>query len=89
MRLVLLAAAAALLAGCAGGHSTARGRGVFERSCTSCHTLTGHDTSARGGDLRAARLTAADVASFARIMPVRPPLSSADARAVGRYVVSR
>jgi mono/diheme cytochrome c family protein len=61
---------------------------IFERSCASCHTLTGHDTSAAGGDLRATRLTAADVASFARVMPVHPPLSAADARAVGRYVAA-
>jgi hypothetical protein len=34
-------------------------------------------------------MTAADVASFARVMPVHPPLSDADARAVGRYVAGR
>jgi mono/diheme cytochrome c family protein len=88
MRFVLAAAAAALLAGCSGGHSTARGRHVFVRSCAGCHTLTGHDTGASGGDLRATRLSAADVTSFARVMPIRPPLSAADARAVGRYVAS-
>jgi mono/diheme cytochrome c family protein len=88
MRL-LAALAALLLAGCSGGHQAARGRSIFERSCAGCHTLTGHDTSAPGGDLRAAHLGAADVASFARVMPVRPPLSAAEARAVGRYVAAR
>jgi mono/diheme cytochrome c family protein len=86
---VIMVAAAALLAGCGSGHSSARGRAVFQRSCAGCHTVTGHDTSAPGGDLRAGRLTAADVASFALVMPVHPPLSAADARAVGRYVASR
>jgi mono/diheme cytochrome c family protein len=89
MRVALLAAFAAALAGCAGGHSNAQGREIFERSCARCHTLAGHDTDAPGGDLRAAGLDAADVASFARVMPVEPPLSAAAARAVGRYVASR
>jgi mono/diheme cytochrome c family protein len=86
---VLLLLAVALSAGCADGHSTARGRAVFDRSCSGCHTLSGHDTSAPGGDLRVAHLTASDVASFARVMPVRPPLTPTEARAVGRYVASR
>jgi mono/diheme cytochrome c family protein len=89
MRVLAVAAAAALCAGCSGGHSTAHGRAVFERSCARCHTLSGHDTRAPGGDLRAGRMTSADVASFARVMPVHPPLSDADARAVGRYVAGR
>ena len=88
MRL-LAALTALLLAGCAGGHHAARGDAIFEHSCAGCHTLTGHDTSAPGGDLRTAHLGPADVASFARSMPVRPPLSAADARAVGRYVATR
>jgi mono/diheme cytochrome c family protein len=86
---VIVAAAVVLLAGCGARHSSTRGRAVFERSCAGCHTVTGHDTGAPGGDLRAGRLTAAEVASFARVMPVHPPLSAADARAVGRYVSSR
>jgi mono/diheme cytochrome c family protein len=81
--------AAALLAGCGGGHASSRGQEIFERSCARCHTLTGHDTRAPGGDLRAARLSVADVASFARVMPVDPQLDEADARAVARFVVSR
>ncbi|HEU5372112.1 MAG TPA: c-type cytochrome [Gaiellaceae bacterium] len=86
---LLAAAAVLLLTGCAGSRSAARGRAIFERSCAGCHTLTGRDTDAPGGDLRAARLSAGAVASFARVMPVHPPLTAADARAVGRYVASR
>ncbi len=84
-----LLVATALLAGCSGSHPTARGHAVFERSCSSCHTLTGHDTNVSGGDLRVGHLTAAEVASFVRVMPVRPPLGAADTRAVARYVAGR
>jgi mono/diheme cytochrome c family protein len=84
------AAVALLLCGC-GGHSTARaqrqvarGRAVFARSCAGCHTVTGHDTRASGGDLAIARLTTAELASFVRVMPVR--LSPADVDAVAAYV---
>jgi mono/diheme cytochrome c family protein len=88
MRLLIAALAAVVLAGCGDRHS-ARGGAIFARSCAGCHTLTGHDTNASGGDLRAGRLTVADVASFARVMPVTPPLDAADARAVARFVVDR
>jgi mono/diheme cytochrome c family protein len=84
MRTGLVVLGAVLLAGC--GHASSRGRVVFQRSCAPCHTLTGHDTNVPGGDLRLGHLTAADVASFARVMPVRPPLDAADTRAVARYV---
>jgi mono/diheme cytochrome c family protein len=57
---------------------------VFARSCSGCHTLTGHDTPARGGDLALARLSAHDVAGFVRVMPVR--LSGGDVDAVAAYV---
>jgi len=87
-----LAAAAALtllLCSC-GGHKQAnaalqqRGRTVFTAACASCHTLTGHDSRTPGGDLAIARLSAADVASFVRVMPVH--LSPADVTAVSDYV---
>ena len=57
---------------------------MFVRSCSGCHTLTGHDTRARGGDLAMARLSARDVAGFVRVMPVR--LSRRDVDAVSAYV---
>jgi mono/diheme cytochrome c family protein len=89
MRIVAAAAAAVLLTGCSSGRSASGGRAIFERSCSRCHTLAGRDTNATGGDLRVGRLTVADIASFARIMPVHPPLDAAEARAVARYVASR
>ena len=62
------------------------GRKIFSADCGGCHTLTGHDTQAPGGDLGVAHLTAAQVASFARIMPVHPSLSRASILAVAAYV---
>jgi mono/diheme cytochrome c family protein len=79
---VLLAAAGVLaLAGC-GGPS---GRAVFDANCARCHA----GAHPEGGDLRGFHLTAAQVESFARIMPVRRPLSDAELRAVARWIASR
>lgn len=84
---------ACMLAGCGGtphGKTAAviPGRAIFARSCGGCHTLTGHDTQAPGGDLTTARLRIRDIASFARIMPVRPRLTEADAVAFAEYIHS-
>ena len=75
-----------LLTGCGAGRHAARGRALFERDCARCHTLTGHDTNAPGGDLRVGHLDAAAIASFARVMPVTPRLDAADVRLVAAYV---
>ena len=64
------------------------GRRVFAASCASCHTLSGHDTQATGGDLGLGHFTEAEVASFARIMPVHPALSGTSLRAVATYVAT-
>jgi mono/diheme cytochrome c family protein len=73
-----------LLAGCGGGHADVRGRAIFASSCSGCHTLTGHDTHARGGDLAIAHLSVADIVSFVRVMPVR--LTPAEESEVAAYV---
>jgi mono/diheme cytochrome c family protein len=80
----------ALSVGCGGAHDTTRveGRRIFVSQCAACHTLTGHEQGAVGGDLVLAHLHAKDVASFARVMPTKRPLSAPDARAVASYVVS-
>jgi mono/diheme cytochrome c family protein len=80
------AAGVAVLAGCGGGPS---GKALYAKDCESCHTLTGRDQGAMGGDLGVPHLSVADLASFARTMPVRPPLNEAQANAVARYVHSR
>ena len=63
------------------------GKSVFASACAGCHTLTGHDTRAPGGDLAIAKLSESTVLSFVRVMPVR--ISAADARAVAAYVSER
>ena len=78
---MLAAAGVLVLAGC-GGPS---GRQVFEANCARCHA----GPRPAGGDLRGFRLTAAEVESFARIMPVRRPLSDAELRAVARWVAAQ
>ena len=91
-RLRALAGAAVvglLLCGC-GAHNRAssalsqRGRETFASDCSRCHTLTGRDSRASGGDLAIARLSVPDIASFVRVMPVK--LSSAEVEAVAVYV---
>src|SRR6266404_8290009 len=77
-------AAAFLVAGCGGGHAAAPGRAIFSSSCSGCHTLTGHDTRARGGDLAIADLSVAEIVSFVRVMPVR--LTPAEESEVAAYV---
>jgi mono/diheme cytochrome c family protein len=63
-----------------------RGGAIFRSSCSGCHTLSGHDDRAVGGDLVQAHLSAAAIVSFALVMPARRPLSHADALAVARYI---
>jgi mono/diheme cytochrome c family protein len=77
------------LAGCGGASQASRGHAIFEQQCSTCHTLTGHDTSADGGDLAIAHMRVADIASFARVMPLAHQLSKPDALAVARYVRAR
>jgi cytochrome c biogenesis protein CcdA len=64
------------------------GRSVFASSFAGCHTLGRGATPAPGGDLAGYRLTAADVASFAAVMPVHPRLSRAEIDAVAAYVAA-
>jgi mono/diheme cytochrome c family protein len=77
--------------GCGGkGRAAAvrRGHAVFVAACAGCHSLTGRERGAVGGDLAVAQLDVDDLAGFARVMPARIPLSQADAVAVARYVHS-
>ena len=73
-----------ILAGCGGTSERDRGRVVFRRDCSDCHTLTGHDTHIPGGDLAMGNLSTAELQSFVRVMPVR--LSRRDVTAVAAYV---
>jgi mono/diheme cytochrome c family protein len=90
-------ALAALVAGGCGGAGAGQRRAttstavvgaaaIFAHSCGGCHTLTGHDTDADGGDLAIDHLSVADIVSFTDVMPNRPRLSRADAVRVAEYV---
>jgi mono/diheme cytochrome c family protein len=58
---------------------------MFARTCTSCHTLTGHDIPApRWGDLAIAKLSRAAITSFASVMPIHLTRKQVDA--VAAYV---
>lgn len=84
--------AAAILAGCGAGSQQAstldRGRAIYRRACTDCHTLDGHEHGTDGGDLALGDLDVRDLASFTRAMPVSPPLDAADVHAVAEYIHS-
>jgi mono/diheme cytochrome c family protein len=67
-----------------GTASAASAGHVFREACSSCHTLTGRNTSVSGGDLAMAKLSVADIESFVRVMPVR--LTPAEIAAVSAYV---
>ena len=86
---LLVLASATVLAGCSGARSSSSGRAVFARFCAQCHTVTGHETNASGGDLRVGRMSVTAVASFVRVMPVHPRLDREQTQAVARYVASR
>ncbi len=88
----LVAAAAFGGAGCGGEPSAGSppgGQAIFARECSSCHTLTGREHGTVGGDLARTGLSAAAIASFAKVMPVPTPLSRAEASAVAEYVHAR
>lgn len=67
----------------------ASGAAVFARDCQACHSLVGNESERKqGGDLRSYRMSRASLASFARVMPARRPLTAAELRAVVDYVFS-
>jgi mono/diheme cytochrome c family protein len=83
--LVVLALAAFGLPGCGSG-GAARGSGgaarrsegaaVFNRECTSCHTLSQDaPPSKQGGSLLDYRISRRQLVQFTREMPVRHPLT--------------
>ena len=87
LSVTLTLGAVAVVAGCSSGRPASPGRAVFAQFCAQCHTVTGHDTNASGGDLRIARLSVASAASFTRMMPIHPRLDRQQTQAVARFVV--
>jgi mono/diheme cytochrome c family protein len=64
----------------------ARGRAIFNRSCSPCHSLVGHEQGTSGGDLVYPQLTVVVIESFTRVMPMRSALSKSDVAAVAQWV---
>jgi mono/diheme cytochrome c family protein len=63
---------------------------VFARECSGCHSMAVRAPARlSGGSLRGYRMTARQVASFVRVMPVREPLTPREIVAVSRYVAKR
>ncbi|HEY3776317.1 MAG TPA: cytochrome c [Solirubrobacteraceae bacterium] len=76
-----------LLGGC--GAASPSGRRLFGRDCGACHTLSGIDSpSHQGGDLLGVKLSRTVLLQFMHEMPVRPPPSSSQLRAVADYILS-
>lgn len=94
---IAITGATFLLAGCGSSHSVADarrgealvGQRLFAGACGGCHTIVGRNTRSSGGDLGGEHLSVPDLESFTRVMPVRPPLTSAQVRAVAAYVSER
>lgn len=63
-----------------------QGRALFARACAGCHTLQGRESGSPGGDLAIPRMSVSSLESFARVMPVRPPLSQLELAAVADYI---
>ena len=88
MRAALALALLLSLTGC-GTSRVARGHALFVAKCARCHTASGHESGTSGGDLVRSHLGTADLESFARVMPVKPPLTRDQAADVAAYVASR
>lgn len=90
----ILIVAAGVSAGCGARQRSSRaaeqqrGRAIYVRACAGCHTLAGRESGAVGGDLALVHLGVGDLASFARAMPARRPLSPGAADAVASYIDS-
>jgi mono/diheme cytochrome c family protein len=80
-------ALAVLLGGC--GAVAPSGPRLFARDCGACHTLSGIESpSHQGGDLLRVKLSPTVLLQFMREMPVHPPPSSSQLRAVADYILS-
>ena len=94
--LALLLIVATPAAGFAGGQrrgpspTRTLGQRVFVGECSGCHSMAARAPARlSGGSLRGYRLTAREIASFVRVMPVRRPLTPREVVAVSQYVARR
>jgi mono/diheme cytochrome c family protein len=92
MRWCSLSVAVALAAaGCGGAGSPAPSPGgtLFTRACGACHTLNGVDSPKhQGGDLLGVQMSRPALLQFAREMPVRRRLTSAELATVADYILA-
>ena len=65
------------------------GASVFATSCQGCHATTPAAAARRHrDDISAYRFTVGQIESFARVMPVHPPVRGRRLRAVAAYVAA-
>ena len=84
-------AVALAAAGCGGAGSPPPSNGgtLFTRACGACHTLSGVDSPKhQGGDLLGVYMSRPALLQFAREMPVRRRLTSAELVTVADYVLA-
>jgi mono/diheme cytochrome c family protein len=92
-------ALAIVAAGCGGSGSGGRGgsgsgppgngKTLFTQACGACHTVSGVDSPKhQGGDLLAVHMSRAALLQFAREMPVRRRLTSAELATVADYILA-
>lgn len=88
---VMLLLVAVSLAGCGGSRrrAPAGAAELFRAQCSSCHTLSGHESARRqGGDLLGYRMTRAQLLQFIREMPTPRPLTPAQQHHLADYVLA-
>jgi len=86
-----LAGLAGAASGCGGSALRApkSGAAVFQASCSSCHSLSGHaNEHQQGGDLLGYAMSRAQLRQFTAEMPARHPLSPDQLQAVTDYVLA-
>lgn len=65
------------------------GRTLFTQACGACHTLNGADSPKhQGGDLLNVHMGHSTLLQFAREMPIRRRLTSAELSAVADYILA-
>jgi len=87
-----VAVALAIAAAGCGGTSPAtpsHGKTLFVQACGACHTLSGIDSPThQGGDLLGFHMSRATLLQFAREMPLRHRLTSAEFATVADYILA-
>jgi mono/diheme cytochrome c family protein len=86
LRAATLIILALLVAGCGAPKDGSR---LFARECAGCHSLSGRERGAMGGDLAVLLLSSRDLVSFESVMPTPDRVSAAEAKSIAAYVRAR